>query len=132
MLLGKLNTKLPTEIVPVPEYGEGAEIMVRAMTAGEVEEYNLFGIKMEADKSGKYAPKINSSELVVKKHYFLSRCMVNEQMQPIATVAELQQAHNPGPDGPLDRCWAAVLRLSGMDRNVEEEAEAVKKIRSVG
>lgn len=128
MLLTQLKTETPTELVPVPEYGKDAEIMVRAMSAGEYEEYKLFGIKMAQDaKTGKYIPQINNAELVLKKLYFLAKCMVNEKMEPIATAADLQIAHNPGPNGPLDRCWETVLRLSGVDQ-VEQDADDLKKI----
>lgn len=135
MLLGKITAKVPTAIVPVPEYGKDTEVMVRALTAGEVEEFNMFGLSMEAGKDGKYQARINSALVQEKKHHFLARCMINQDMKPIATKAELQSAHNPLDEngkGPLDRCWDMVLKLSGLERNTEDEAEDLKKIRCVG
>src|SRR5438874_70295 len=97
----------PTEKVPVPEWGEGAEVYVRIMSgterdAWEVDQYRL----------NTASPEVNLKNLRAR---VLVRCVVNDTGQNIFDEGDAEKLGGKSSK-VIDRLYAVARRLNGLTK----------------
>ncbi|MFQ2255801.1 hypothetical protein ACK33C_22540 [Aeromonas hydrophila] len=114
LLLNKLS--LRQEIVPVPELGEEAEIIVREMSVAKLLEYQVTNFNQVTGQPLTDNPYQWMMSLLVC-------CMVDEDGNPIATQEQVPALLERLPMSVLDRLVPVAKRLNRMD----ERALATEK-----
>ena len=106
LLLNKLS--LRQELVPVPELGEEAEIIVREMSVSKLMEYQVTNFN-----------QITGQPLADNPHQWMMSllvcCMVDEDGNPIATQEQVPALLESLPLSVLDRLVPVAKRLNQMD-----------------
>ncbi|WP_324027065.1 hypothetical protein [Aeromonas caviae] len=114
LLLSKLS--FSHELVPVPELGTEAEIIVREMSVTKLLEYQLTNFNQVTGQPLADNPYQWMMSLLVC-------CMVDEDGNPIATQEQVPALMESMPMSVLDRLVAVAKRLNRMD----ERALATEK-----
>lgn len=114
LLLNKLS--LRQELVPVPELGEDAEIIVREMSVNKLLEYQVTNFNQVTGQPLAEHPFQWMMSLLVC-------CMVDEDGNPIATQDDVPALMESLPMSVLDRLVQVAKRLNRMD----ERALAAEK-----
>ncbi len=114
LLLNKLS--LRQELVPVPELGEEAEIIVREMSVNKLLEYQVTNFNQVTGQPLAEHPFQWMMSLLVC-------CMVDEDGNPIATQDDVPALMESLPMSVLDRLVQVAKRLNRMD----ERALAAEK-----
>lgn len=114
LLLNKLS--LRQELVPVPELGEEAEIIVREMSVSKLMEYQVTNFNQITGQPLADNPYQWMMSLLVC-------CMVDEDGNPIATQEQVPALLESLPLSVLDRLVPVAKRLNRM----EERALAAEK-----
>ncbi len=114
LLLNKLS--LRQELVPVPELGEEAEIIVREMSVSKLMEYQVTNFNQITGQPLADNPYQWMMSLLVC-------CMVDEDGNPIATQDDVPALMESLPMSVLDRLVQVAKRLNRMD----ERALAAEK-----
>lgn len=104
------------ELVPVPELGEGAEIIVREMPVSKLLEYQVTNFNQVTGAPLADNPYEWAMSLLVS-------CMVDEDGNPIATQEQVPALMDHLPMSVVDRLLAAAKRVNRM----EERALATEK-----
>lgn len=106
LLLNKLS--LRQELVPVPELGEEAEIIVREMSVSKLIEYQVTNFNQITGQPLADNPYQWMMSLLVC-------CMVGEDGNPIATQEQVPALLESLPLSVLDRLVLVAKRLNRMD-----------------
>ncbi|WP_323956463.1 hypothetical protein [Aeromonas caviae] len=106
LLLNKLS--LRQELVPVPELGEEAEIIVREMSVSKLMEYQVTNFNQITGQPLADNPYQWMMSLLVC-------CMVDEDGNPIATQEQVPALLESLPLSVLDRLVPVAKRLNRMD-----------------
>ena len=106
LLLNKLS--LRQELVPVPELGEEAEIIVREMSVSKLLEYQITNFNQVTGQPLADNPYQWMMSLLVC-------CMVDEDGNPIATQEQVPALLESLPLSVLDRLVPVAKRLNRMD-----------------
>ena len=106
LLLNKLS--LRQELVPVPELGEEAEIIVREMSVNKLLEYQVTNFNQVTGQPLAEHPFQWMMSLLVC-------CMVDEDGNPIATQEQVPALLESLPLSVLDRLAPVAKRLNRMD-----------------
>ncbi|MOA36489.1 hypothetical protein D3C78_1580170 [compost metagenome] len=106
LLLNKLS--LRQELVPVPELGEEAEIIVREMSVSKLIEYQVTNFNQITGQPLADNPYQWMMSLLVC-------CMVDEDGNPIATQEQVPALLESLPLSVLDRLVPVAKRLNRMD-----------------
>lgn len=106
LLLNKLS--LRQELVPVPELGEKAEIIVREMSVSKLMEYQVTNFNQITGQPLADNPYQWMMSLLVC-------CMVDEDGNPIATQEQVPALLESLPLSVLDRLVPVAKRLNRMD-----------------
>lgn len=114
LLLNKLS--FSHELVPVPELGKEAEIIVREMSVTKLLEYQVTNFNQVTGQPLADNPYQWMMSLLVC-------CMVDEDGNPIATQEQVPALMESMPMSVLDRLVAVAKRLNRMD----ERALATEK-----
>lgn len=114
LLLNKLS--LRQELVPVPELGEEAEIIVREMSVSKLMEYQVTNFNQITGQPLADNPYQWMMSLLVC-------CMVDEDGSPIATQDDVPALMEHLPMSVVDRLTEVAKRLNRM----EERALAAEK-----
>lgn len=104
------STKLKTKEVPVPEWGEGASVLVRELSGDERDKYDQQVFRKEGDFEGLRAALVA-----------MSLCEKDGSSMGF-TDAEIQQLGSKS-GAAIDRLFEAAKDLSGMNSGDIEEAE---------
>ena len=102
------------EDVPTPEWGEDAEVRVRALTGSERDAWEASGIVSGPNGSvQRRMPTDARSRLLVM-------CLIGEDGKPLFGASEVRDL--AAKDGKvIDRLFDVALRLSGLDKKSLEE-----------
>lgn len=107
---------LPRERVDVPEWGEGAYVFVRPLTASERDSWEMYAIEMRGRwKSDSVFPGLRASLIV--------RCAVDDDGKRIFDDLDVDQLGDKSGKA-LDRLWEVATRLNGM---TAQDVEDLKK-----
>lgn len=107
---------LPRERVDVPEWGEGAYVYVRPLTATERDSWEMYAVEMRGRwKSESVFPGLRASLIV--------RCAVDDDGNRIFLDTDVDQLGDKSGKA-LDRIWEVATRLNGM---TAKDVEDLKK-----
>jgi hypothetical protein len=104
-----LATTLPTQVVPVPEWG--GEVIVRALTGSDRDKFDL---ELQRVKDSGEQPNIRGLMAVL--------CVVDEDGNQVFTHADIAELAKKNAK-PLDRIFDVAAPLSGLAKDVVEDAE---------
>lgn len=106
---------LKTEPVPVPEWGEGAQVLITELSAAQRDACGRAYVEL------KDAPQID--QVTAFRNRMLVYALVDADGQPLFSIEELDQLLAKNGE-VIDRIAAAALRLNKMEASaVEKEAK---------
>jgi hypothetical protein len=107
---------LPSEVVPVPEWGANAQVRVRAFDLATRQAYYkpVMGIEPQSDEMRAAVAEIHGARLAVF-------AIVDDEGKPVFTEADIPALLKKNPKA-LDRIVAAASRLNGLGAQAQEQA----------
>lgn len=108
---------IPTESVPVPEWGEGAEVLVRGLTKGAATAlFEACTADGEPDKDGKPTKTVDAKKL--QDELWLA-CVVEPKFER-EDLAILEEKAN----APVQRVQLACVRVAGLGKDALAAAKS--------